>query len=109
MDFTLNHPNKSLLPALNNQEIDREAIYWEHEGNRAIRKGKWKLVSEAKRKPRYWDTVNVFPIDQWELYDLEKDRSELNDLSDENPALVKELASSWQSWADRVGVTPKPR
>ena len=46
---------KSLVPAFSNDPIVRDAIYWEHEGNRAVRRGKWKLVAE-----------NLGP---WELYE----------------------------------------
>ena len=86
---------KSLAPLFQGTERDsHEAIYWEHEGNRAIRQDKWKLVS--KWRP---------PEDgRWELYDIEADRSELNDLAAEMPDRVEEMAAKWQAWADRVGV-----
>jgi Arylsulfatase A and related enzymes len=55
---------KSLLPIFKGgQRKGHEAIFWEHEGNRAVRAGKWKLVSK-------------YP-DQWELYDMEADRTEM--------------------------------
>ncbi|NCQ36358.1 arylsulfatase, partial [bacterium] len=54
------------------------AIMWEHFGSRAIRQGKWKLVS-LPRKP-------------WELYDMDADRSEMHDLSAQEPEKAKELA-----------------
>ena len=85
---------RSLVPAFDNKPIDREAIYWEHEGNRAVRKGKWKLVS---RHPG-----------GWELYDLEADRTELNNVAEKNPQKVEELKAMWESWAKRVGVQPWP-
>ena len=69
-----------------------EAIYWEHEGNKAISRGQWKLVSR-------------YP-DRWQLFNLEEDRTELNDLSDNRAALVKELSAQWQTWADRSNVVP---
>jgi len=43
---------------------------------------------------------------RWELYDVEGDRSELHDVADQHPDLVRELRTQWQSWADRVGVIP---
>ncbi|MBN2138166.1 MAG: sulfatase-like hydrolase/transferase [Sedimentisphaerales bacterium] len=85
---------RSLTPAFDNKQIERQAIYWEHEGNRAVRKGKWKLVSKHP--------------DKWELYDLEADRTELNNLADANPQKVAELKQTWQAWADRAGVRPWP-
>lgn len=83
---------KSLTPAFANKRIDREALYWEHEGNRAIRAGKWKLVAQAG-KP-------------WELYDLEADRTELLDLSAQNPDKTRELSEMWDKWAQRCNVLP---
>jgi arylsulfatase A-like enzyme len=85
---------RSLVPAFDNKPIDREAIYWEHEGNRAVRKGKWKLVSRHPGK--------------WELYDIEADRTELNNLARKNPKKVEELKELWGNWAKRVGALPWP-
>jgi arylsulfatase len=68
------------------------ALFWEHEGNRAVRRGDWKLVA-LHRGP-------------WELYDLVKDRTELTDLSASRPELVRELASLYDGWAARSGVKP---
>lgn len=63
---------------------------WEHEGNRAIRKGKWKLVA--------------LPGQKWELYDIENDRLESKDLATEKPEVVTELEKAYQEWATRCGV-----
>jgi arylsulfatase len=68
------------------------AIYWEHEGNRAMRRGHWKLVAR-----------NNAP---WELYDLSTDRTELNDLAREQPERVQSLASAWDTWAKQNSVLP---
>jgi arylsulfatase len=84
---------KSLMPVLYNQQWSgHEYLYWEHEGSRAIRKGKWKLVS--------------LPNGSWELYDMDADRSELNDLSEVWPDTVSTMRDRYQEWADRVGVRP---
>ena len=86
---------KSLLPTVTEgAAVEREAIYWEHEGNRAIRAGKWKLVSK-------WSEPEN---NAWELYDLEADRTETNDLAEEHPDRVAELESMWDTWATKVGV-----
>ena len=98
----------SLVPAFHNQELEREFLYFEHEGNRAIRKGKWKLVSEAWFWPHMHDSVNIMPLDKWELYDLEQDRTELNNLASQHPGIVEELAAEWNNWAKRTGAIPKP-
>ena len=90
---------RSLVPAFANKPIEREALYWEHMGNRAIRAGKWKLV--AKGAPRQ-DEVD------WELYDIESDRSELHDLADTYPERVAALASQWRAYAERANVIPWP-
>lgn len=85
---------KSLKPAFANKPIDREAIYWEHEGNRAIRAGDWKLVAKHGGA--------------WELYDLSKDRIESNNLAPAEPERVKAMTASYQSWASRARVEPWP-
>jgi len=84
----------SLAPAFEARGLGDRAIYWEHEGNRAVRRGKWKLVS---RHPG-----------GWELYDMEADRTELNDLASTHPEKLNELKSLYQAWAKRCGVRPWP-
>jgi arylsulfatase len=86
---------KSLLPIFKGRSREgHEAIYWEHEGNRAVRQDKWKLVA-AHKGP-------------WELYDLEADRTELNNLSDKYPQKLEQLKAIYESWAKRCGVRPWP-
>ncbi len=83
----------SLKPALNGKSLQRkEPLFWEHESNRAIRDGKWKLVAKADAP--------------WELYDMEKDRTEMNNLATSDPKKVKELAAKWDAWAARADVLP---
>jgi arylsulfatase len=99
---------KSLVSSFGNQPLEREALYWEHEGNRAIRQGKWKLVSTPDNNPRYWDKTNELALENWELYNLEADRTETNNLAIQYPDRVQEMAGLWQTWAERVGAVPKP-
>ena len=84
----------SLAPTFANQPLTERAIYWEHEGNRAVRLGQWKLVSKHPGR--------------WELYDMEKDRTEMHNLASQRPEKVEELKSLWQQWAKRAGVQPWP-
>ncbi len=67
-------------------------IFWEHEGNRAIRVGEWKLVAD-NNKP-------------WELYNIAKDRSEQHDLSGQEPERVRKMADMWDAYAKRANVEP---
>jgi arylsulfatase len=84
---------RSLLPAFDNRPIERDGLFWEHEGNRALRVGDWKLVAKS-------------PAGPWELYDLKADRTELHDLAAAHPERVKEMAGKWEAWAKRAGVVP---
>ena len=61
------------------------AIFWEHEGNKAVRQGNWKLVSRFEKKT-------------WELYDIAADRSELNDLAAAQPAQAAEIVKLYDAW-----------
>ena len=83
----------SLQPAFKGNSLKRnEPIFWEHEGNRAVRDGKWKIVAKENQP--------------WELYDMERDRTEMKNLADKQPEKVHELASQWQVWAKRANVLP---
>lgn len=99
----------SLMPAFENKGLGREAIYWEHEGNRAVRMGKWKLVSKASKKRSFlWDKVNELALEDWELFDMEQDRTEMHDVSTENPDLVQQMAEMWLAWGKEAGAVPRP-
>jgi arylsulfatase A-like enzyme len=85
---------KSLVAAFAGKPLERDALFWEHEGNGAVRAGDWKLVAKHNRP--------------WELYDLSKDRIEAHNLAATRPDRVKELSAVWEAWAKRVGVLPYP-
>jgi arylsulfatase A-like enzyme len=83
----------SLKPAFSAKSLSRkQPLFWEHEGNRAVRDGDWKLVAK-ENKP-------------WELYDLKTDRSETHNLAAEKPELAKELEARWDTYAARANVLP---
>lgn len=103
-------PGKSLTGVFTaNEAIERDAIYFEHEGNRGLRQGKWKLVSKAYPQAGKFRKTHEIPMDQWALFDMEEDRTELNDLAHEFPQKVKELAEKWQQWAIETNTIPKPK
>ena len=83
---------KSLVPTFTGGDVEREALYWEHESNRAVRMGKWKLVARDG--------------EAWALHDMDADRTELHNLADEHPELVEQMAAMWQAWAERSNVLP---
>ena len=85
---------RSLLSAFAGKSIDRDAIFWEHEGNRAVRAGDWKLVAKHNQG--------------WELYDVSKDRTESHDRAKTMPDKVAELAAKYDAWAKRAQVEPWP-
>jgi arylsulfatase len=86
---------KSLAPVFDGKTIERDAIFWEHEGNRAVRVNQWKLVAKGADGP-------------WELYDIDADRTESNDLASKEPNRVKEMIAQWEAWAKRAKAIPWP-
>jgi len=98
------YEGKSLTSLFKSEQDYGRPICWEHEGNRAIRYGDWKLVSEF---PGTWAPVRAYEKNgQWELYNIANDRTETTDLAAEMPEKVKALETLWKQWADRVGVIP---
>ena len=86
---------ESLLGPIQGRTWHRQRpIFWEHEGNRAVRDGIWKVVRK-------------YPGD-WELYNMEEDRTELHDLAGREPDRVKEMVALYREWADRCGVLEWP-
>ena len=86
---------RSLVPAFSNDPIQRDALFWEHTGNAAVRVGDLKLVRRSR-------------TGTWELYDMKVDRTELHDLAATQLDKAKELAALWDAWAERAHVTPYP-
>ncbi|MFT7159638.1 MAG: arylsulfatase A-like enzyme [Bacteroidia bacterium] len=82
---------QSLVPAFNNRVFDHRPIGWEHHGNRGFRDGKWKIVDKNAN-------------DKWELYDIEADRTELNNLVTKYPGITQEMIEKYTEWASHVGV-----
>ena len=85
-------PGKSLVNAMQggSEPIHSEPIYFEHEGNAAMRWGKWKLVREYK-KP-------------WELYDIDIDRTEMQNLAEKQAKKRDEMIAMWEVWATKNAV-----
>ncbi len=83
----------SLQPAFGGDTLEREALYWEHEGNRAVRVGDYKLVAKGAKGA-------------WELYNIAADRSEQHDLAEEQPEKAQQMADMFQAYAERARVLP---
>lgn len=82
---------------------DHDIMFWAHEGNRAVRDGKWKLVSYFN-EPRQFGVAQGKRTGDWQLYNLENDRTEMHDLIDEYPDRAENMISKYEHFADRVGV-----
>jgi arylsulfatase A-like enzyme len=86
---------KSLLPTfMYGSQPEPEYQFWEHSYNCAVRKGNWKAISRVGS-------------DEWKLFNLETDRTELNDVAALHPDIVRELAAQWHQWSVRCKVVPK--
>ena len=84
---------KSLVPILaGKQRAGYQSLFWEHEGNRALRQGKWKLVARNNK--------------EWELFDVEADRTEMTNLAANQPGRVKSMTAAYDAWAKRASVMP---
>ena len=80
----------SLTPIFSGQSLPgSRVLWWEYRGSRAVREGPWKLVRDRKRP-------------DWELYHMEHDRTETNDLAKQYPEKVTQMAKSWQGWHTRM-------
>ena len=83
---------QTLLPVFTKDSTQPRTLFWEHEGNRAVRQGDYKLVAQHNTP--------------WELYNMRKDRNELHDLSQSMPQKAAELKKLYEAWAHRVGAKP---
>ena len=89
----------SLLPVFAGRPLNRDIIFFEHEGNRALRMGDWKIVAKGRAGQ---DQV------KWELFNVKKDRSELHDLALEQPDRLDRMKTIWTSKAGNVNAIPWP-
>ncbi len=78
-------------------ETHKETQYFETIGQRGIWHKGWKAVTFHRGRTDY-------DSDPWELYNLDQDIAELNDLSSEYPQRLDELISLWWQEAERYGV-----
>ena len=84
---------ESLLPLFRGEGRDEDPEYfWEHEGNRAVRIGDWKLVALRNG--------------DWELYDLESDPFETKNVFNSNPGIAERLMARYESWSQSTGYVP---
>lgn len=95
------HPleGKSLAPHFSGTDNKKGKMYWEHEANIAMRDGKWKLVAKTPE-----DTE--FDKSKLQLFDLDADPSEMNDLAGKNPSRVASMYEEWLGWAKRINAFP---
>jgi arylsulfatase A-like enzyme len=89
----LPHEGTSLLPILRGEALPARRIFIEHEGNRGVRDGEWKLVARQGQP--------------WELYQISRDPGEQHDLATEHADRVALLSAAWDDWAARCAVTKK--
>ncbi|MCP4398270.1 MAG: arylsulfatase [bacterium] len=101
----------SLAPVFEDPDYQRSGLlFWEHEGNAAVRDGMWKLVKNFLAQQSA--TPGFDPPNQrgeWELYNLENDRTETYNLAQQYPERVNTMKTAYQQWADRCGVIPREK
>ena len=83
----------SMVPVFGGKKVKHPPLFWEHEGSRAVRDGKWKITA-------------LYPKGKWELYDIEADRSEQNDLATKYPDRVRQMSVQWEQWAKANNAIP---
>ncbi|WP_020529107.1 arylsulfatase [Flexithrix dorotheae] len=88
---------KSFLPALKGEPVSgHDALFWEHEGVRAMREGDWKLVSNKY----YIDETGWNAQIEWQLFNLKEDPSEMNNVIEQQEALAKNMIAKYEAWAE---------
>ena len=87
----------SLAPTFVNHSLGRDTLFFEMNGNRAIRNARWKAISRVglPRNVRY---AMQLPLDHWELYDMENDRTETKNVAAQHPQLLRDLVRRWEQW-----------
>ena len=85
---------RDLIEQLTDDTPDKRTLFFEHEGNRAVRQGNWKLVALKDQR--------------WELYDVSRVRTETENLIDQHPDIARNLSGAWDRWAAKNQVTPLP-
>jgi arylsulfatase len=81
----------SMMPVLmGKSNTTHDTIYWEHERGKAIRTGDWKM--------------SAMPGKNWELFNIEKDHTETNDLSSQYPEKVAQMNGAWEIWAKNLAI-----
>jgi arylsulfatase len=85
----------TLAPLMRADQERTAPMFWEHEGNAAVRMGRWKLVRK-------------YPL-AWELYDMQSDRTEMADLAGRYPDRVEAMAAEYDAWAARCGVIARDK
>ena len=90
---------KSLVPLLTGKSesvrSDRDWVGWEMFGNRAVRRGDWKILNLLRA---------AGGSGEWQLFNLKSDPAETHDLAKDNPNQLKELVALWDEYAKNNGV-----
>jgi len=87
------------VPVFAGKPLDRDMLFFEHEGNRALRRGDWKIVAKGKHGQ---DDVD------WELHHIKEHRSELHDLARKQPERLEQMKALWAQKAKQVQAIPWP-
>lgn len=81
----------SLLPVFRAEDFPDRTLGWEHFGHAAWREGPWKIVRSGRKQP-------------WELYHLDRDPLELEDLAEKHPDRLQRMTAAWTAWSEKIGV-----